>query len=166
MPLITKADEEMESWEVLRRIIPRGKASVVARMLHVTPGYVNRWCSPPAEDGSDGTGFRSPLDKGADLVDAILLINPLGAGLIPEFLFNHHRQRVSQLACAGFTDSAERRDVSAQMLRQAVEAINALNLEGATDHTLEELVTLGESVRRAIEKVQDEIRTRRINEEP
>lgn len=161
MPLNTKAEPEMESWEVLRRIIPRGKSTVVARFLHVSPDYVRRWCLPPADENDDGTGFRSPIDKVCDVIDCAFIIDPIECALIPEFITEHYRQLVRRHERVGFGGSDARRDAGAELLSGAVAAVNALNVEGVTDNTLDVLVQFIEAGKRVKEKVQAELAHRR-----
>jgi hypothetical protein len=44
----------MESWEVVRRMVPRGTSHIMARMMRVTSDYVRRWRKPAPEFNEDG----------------------------------------------------------------------------------------------------------------
>jgi hypothetical protein len=158
MPLNTNAEKEMESWEVLRRLLPRGKAAtIVARYLHVSPDYVRRWCVPTPEENEDGTGFRNPIDKVCDLIDAAFIIDPIDSALIPEFINEFYRQLVRRHERVGFGGSEARRDLVADLLSDAVATVNSLNLEGVTNNTLNQVVRLTEACNRIKEKVQAEL---------
>jgi hypothetical protein len=158
MPPFTKA-EDMESWEVLRRIIPKNTraTAIVARYLHTTADYVRRWCLPPPEENDDGTGFRNPIDKVCDLIDAAFVIDPIESALIPEFINEFYRQLVRRHERVGFGGSDARRDAVGELLSDAVGAVNSLNIEGVTENTLNQVVRLNEACSRIKEKVQAEL---------
>lgn len=159
MPPFTKAEDEMESWEVLRRILPRGgkATAIVARYLNVSSDYVRRWCLPTPEENQDGTGFRNPIDKVCDLIDAAFIIDPIQSALIPEYINEFHRQLVRRHERVGFGGSEARRDAVAELLSDAVSAVNSLNTDGATNDTLNQVVRLAEACNRIKEKVQAEL---------
>lgn len=156
----------MESWEVFRRIIPRGKSSVFARFLHVSSDYVRRWCLPTPDDNEDGTGFRNPIDKLCDCIDAAFISDPIEAALIPEFINEHYRRLVRRHERVGFGGSDARRDAGAELLSGAVAAVNSLNVEGVTNNTLNDLVRLTEACNRIKEKVQAELVSRNSENRP
>jgi hypothetical protein len=95
------------------------------------------------------------------LIDVCVLKNPRGTALIPEYISNHYRQLILTLERDGFNGSSERRDASAELLRDAVAAVNSLNVEGVTDHTLCRLVQLIEACTSVKAKVQAELAQRR-----
>lgn len=150
----------MESWEVVRRMVPRGTSHIMARILRVKPDYVRRWRKPTPENNEDGTGFRNPIDRFCDFIEGGFLIDPIEPRLAVEYITNFYRQLVRRHENRGFAGSAERRDACAQLLTASAEAVNSLTIEACTDHTLECLVKLSEAVDRAKEKVQAELHTR------
>jgi hypothetical protein len=149
---------EMESYEMLSRIIPRGRAQTVAHYMHCSVDYVRRWSREPGNE--EGTGQPNPVDRVCHLIDSVFLVNPLGAAFIPEFIVNHHRQLVRTHEMAGFSGSDAQRDAAAEVLERAVSAVNSLNVGGANDHTLCQLVELNETCARVIATVQAELAQR------
>ena len=80
----------MNAWEILERAIPRGAAEEVAQILGLSTDQVRRWMREPLSDeNATGTGRTSPLDRVADLIRAVFVVNPAGARLIVEALANH-----------------------------------------------------------------------------
>ena len=153
--------ETIGSWELLDRLIPRGNGpKTVAYYMHCATKYVQAWCREPENEG--GTGQPNPIDRLCHLIEAIFMVNPLGAAFIPEFIVNHHRQLVSTHQAVGFGGSEQRRDNAASLLRAATKAVNALNTTAATDETLFALVELSELCAQMIEKNRVELSTRGI----
>ena len=148
--------EPMEAWQVLERIIPHGKRKTIAYHMHISVDWVNRWCVP----SESRSGQASPLDRICQLHDAIFLLNPLGSALIPEFVNNHRRQIVSAHEASGFAGSDARRESAAELLESAVSAVNSINLDGASNHTLQQLVELYAACDRNIARVQAELAQR------
>lgn len=142
----------IESWQLLNRIIPRGARAAIAYGLHVSEEWVSRWCREPQPGKLTG----SPIDRTCQLIDEVLKHNRLGAAFIPEFIANHYRKRVQENKAPSF-ESTERREVAADLLRRGVEAVNSLNVEGATEPTLRELVELIEVAVQAKDRVVAEL---------
>lgn len=161
MSLVSKRQkangETVESWELLERLIPRGMAQAVAYHMHTGPKYVQAWRREP--EGLGGSGQPNPIDRLCHLITAIFLFNPLGAAFIPEFINNYHRQLVRTHQAAGF-DSGERKELAADLLRRGVEAVNAINVQGATEPTLRQLVELIEVAIQAKDRIQAELESR------
>lgn len=146
----------MRSYEVLEKAIPRGLAERIGDLLHVSADYVRRWRREPlSDDAPTGSGQRSPLDRVCDLIDAIFLANPQGACLIVHHVKEHYDQLIETHAGAGFGSCLHDRNVAAaNLLRESIEAINALNVEGITTHTLKELVEMRDAVDDVISRVE------------
>lgn len=147
----------MESWRLLDRIFPRGSAKTVAHYMHCSVDYVRRWCREP--ESEEGTGQPNPVDRVCHLIDVALITNPLGAALIPEFIANHHRERVNAMA-VGFGGSEARREAAAEVMEKAVAVAKSLNLGAAPDETLIQFVELIETCTQAKDKVQVELKSR------
>lgn len=145
--------EPMEAWQVMERIIPHGKRKALAYHMHISVDWVNRWCI--ASDTRSGQ--PGPLERLCQMHDGIFLFNPLGSALIPEFINNHRRLIVEAHAAQGFGNSETRRESAAEILQKAVTVVNSLNLEAATNHTLECLIELREVCNRDIARAQVEL---------
>jgi hypothetical protein len=87
-------------------------------------------------------------------------MNPLGSAFIPEYLTNHRRLIVSAHAAQGFAGSEARRESAADLLEQSAAVVNSLNVQGATDHTLQLFVKLRAACDQNIERVQAELAQR------
>lgn len=145
----------MDGWEILKRAIPHGAAKAVALRIGVTANHVRRWMREPLSDEAPvGTGQRSPLDRVCDLVDAVFLVNPAGAAFIVDHVAGHHHQLIQASLDPEHWDKKVH---AADLLREAVEAVNCLNLDAPDNETLAELVELDEQLERAIKQ----LRTRR-----
>jgi hypothetical protein len=137
----------MESWEVLERAIPRSASSRVAQLLGVGADYIRKWRrEPESEDSPTASGHRSILDRICNLLDAVFLVNPPGAGLIVNHVIEHH-QNLLEVHAFPITTEAEKANSVSYLLTQATEAINRLNLEGCTSETIRELVELETQLR-------------------
>lgn len=144
----------MESWEVLEKAIPRAASGRVAQLLGVGADYVRKWRrEPESEDAPTASGHRSILDRICNLLDAVFLVNPSGAGLIVNHIIEHHQGLIETHALPFTSDGDRARSVS-HLLTEATEAINRLNLEGCTDETLRELVELRDAAATTIIQVQ------------
>lgn len=144
----------MESWEVLEQAIPRKASDRVAQILSVGGDYIRKWRrEPESDDAPTGTGQRSILDRICDLIDAVFLVNPAGAGLIINFISGHYdsllRTHANPIACRELRAAA-----GANLLTQATEAINSLHVDGCTDDTMRELVELRDAADLVIKQVQ------------
>jgi hypothetical protein len=154
--LVQPSSEPMESWQVLSQIIPHGKRKTIAYHMHISVDWVNRWCLP----SETRSGQANPLDRVCQLHDAIFLMNPLGSAFVPEYLTNHRRLIVSAHAAQGFAGSEARRESAADLLEQSAAVVNSLNVQGATDHTLQLFVKLRAACDQNIERVQAELAQR------
>lgn len=144
----------MESWEVLEQAIPRSASGRVAQMLHVGADYIRKWRrEPESDDAPTGTGQRSILDRVCDLIDAVFLVNPKGAGLIVNHI-NSHFRGLLQLHAKPIVTVDNKAELISDLLTQTTEAINHFNLEGCTRETVRELVEARDAFYRAIEVVQ------------
>lgn len=144
----------MESWEVLEKAIPRSKSSRIALKLGVCADYVRKWRrEPTSDDAPTASGQRSILDRICDLIDAVFLENPPGTPLIINFVTAHYdelqRTHARTLPCRD-TQAA----TAANLLTEATQAVNALNVEGCTADTHRELVELRDAADRAIKQVE------------
>ncbi|MBX3267070.1 MAG: hypothetical protein KF831_10220 [Acidobacteria bacterium] len=144
----------METWQVLEQAIPRAASKRVALILNVTADYVRRWRREPESDEAlTGSGQRSILDRICDLIDAVYLVNPPGAALIVNHIVAHHSELVRVHAKPLLTSEC-RAEESANLLTQAAEAINNLNVEGCSNQTLIELLELRDAADTTIRRVQ------------
>jgi hypothetical protein len=144
----------MESWEALEKAIPRANSEKVARLMNVVPDLVRKWRrEPESDEAPTATGQRSPLDRIQDLIDAIYLTNPPGAGLIVNHVLSHHQNLLDIHAVSIRSEKAKAESIS-HLLTQFTEAINRLNLEGCTDETLRELIEARDAAADVIIRVQ------------
>lgn len=144
----------MESFEVLEQAIPRTASSRVARRMNVVPDLVRKWRrEPESEDAPTATGQRSPLDRIEDLVDSVFLDHPPGAGLIVNHIVAHH-QNLLNIHAFPIDGEKPKAEAVSNLLTQATEAINRLNLEGCTSETLRELVELRDACDSTIKQVE------------
>ena len=144
----------MESWEVLEKAIPRAASGRVAQLLSVGADYVRKWRrEPESDDSPTASGHRSILDRICNLLDAVFLVNPPGAGLIVNHIVEHHQSLLEVHALPIRTEADKAKSVS-HLLTEATEAINRLNLEGSTDETLRELIELRDAAAITIIQVQ------------
>lgn len=143
-----------EGWKTLQRAIPDGMAKAVAHRLSVSADHVRRWRRKPLSDEAPlSTGQRSILDRTCDLVDAVWLTNKLGAALIVEHV-RHHYEELVRVAAAS-DGEWDPRAHAASTLREAAEAVNALNLDSVSDEeTILELVEARELIDQAILKLK------------
>ena len=144
----------MHSYEVLEQAIPRQQSGRVAQILSVSADYVRRWRREPDSDESPtATGQRSILDRMCDLMDAVFLINPAGAGLIVNHIESHHdellRTHANPIPCRDSQAAA-----GATLLTAAVEAVNSIQVEGCTDETLADLIRLRDQADLIINQVE------------
>lgn len=132
----------MRTWEILAKVIRRHDTERVAQILNVSADYVRRWRREPVSDEAPlASGQRSPLDRVCDLIDAAFLVNPLDASLIVEYVIAHF-QRLLKTHAVELPTHRERAHASANILKEATEAVNALNLNGVNNDTLAELIQL------------------------
>jgi len=144
----------MESYEVLQKAIPELQSPKVAKFLGVSANYVNRWRRRPSDDEEPtATGQRSILDRIIDLIDVVFLINPAGTGLIVEHISAHHDELLAIHAVA-IPCRKTQAATGANLLSEAAEAINSLNVSGCTEETLRELIELRDVTDLAIKQVQ------------
>lgn len=144
----------METYEVLEQAIPKAKSGKVAQILSVSADYVRRWRREPDSDESpSATGQRSILDRICDLIDAVFLINPSGSGLIVNHI-NAHYDDLLHTHAKPILCRETQAEAGANLLTQAAEAINALNIDGCTPETHRELVELRDAADLAIKQVE------------
>ena len=144
----------MESYEVLEKAIPRAAAAKVAQLLGVSADYVRRWRrEPDSDENPNASGQRSILDRICDLIDVVYLVNPQGTPLIVNHIQSHHQALLETHAAPIDTEFSKAETIS-DLLTQATEAINRLNLEGCTNETLRELVEMRDAADRAIKSVE------------
>lgn len=147
----------MEGWDTLRRAIPDGAAKAVAMRLGVTANHVRRWRREPLSDDAPlATGQRSPLDRIVELLDAIFLVSPSGAAFIVDHVAGHHHHLIQASLNPEHWD---KRAHTAELLRETVDAVNALNLDASDADTLQEL----REARIAIDLAIAQLQTRRFS---
>lgn len=138
----------METWETLKRAIPDGESKAVAKRMHHHPDHVRRWRREPLSvDAPLSTGQRSPLDRCCDLLDAIFLSNPIGAALVAEHVWGHYTKLRDALNPKTQWD---KRAHAANTLREAVEAVNCLNLDVDDEQTIIEIVEARDALDKAL----------------
>ncbi|MBX7170171.1 MAG: hypothetical protein K1X72_04385 [Pyrinomonadaceae bacterium] len=148
----------MESWEVLEIVIPRKASEKVALLLGVTADYVRRWRrEPESEDSPKASGQRSILDRICDLIDVCFLVNPKDVYLVIRHINNHYNNLVQTHSVAFETQHCQAK-TAAELLQEAVEAVNQLNLEACDDQTYIELVQLRAKTDSAIAQVEKTLR--------
>ena len=127
---------------ILEIAIPPGHSKAVAFDCGVCERLVQRW-----RTGQDA----SPLDRFLRLFRGIFLNNPDGAAM----LFGYLEQTYSELRATHRTKTPQpsKKIAAAQVLKEAAEAVNALNLEHPDSETLRELFELRAATERAIELV-------------
>jgi hypothetical protein len=136
-------------WKTLEQAIPRGTAAAIAHKLHLAADYVRRWRREAlGDDAPLASGQRSPLDRVCDLIDAVFLINPRGTVLIVEHVRKHYEGLIETHALE--SSIWNRRQDAAAALREAVEAVNCLNLDSASEETERELVEARDAFDRAL----------------
>lgn len=132
----------MQSWEVLETVIPRKQSERVAQLLRVSVDYVRRWRrEPESEESPNTSGQRSILDRICDLIDVCFLINPKDVYLIIQHIQNHYNSLVDTHSTAFASQHAQAK-TAAELLQEAVEAVNQLNLSECDQQTYIELVQL------------------------
>lgn len=153
----------MTTWQILEKVIRRQDTERVAQLLHVSGDYVRRWRREPVSDEAPlASGQRSPLDRVCDLIDATFLTNPTATVFIVEHVNNHYDALLETHASEQLNNCKTRALTSANLLKEATEAINALTVEGVNQHTLHELIEMRDAADRAIKSVRA---TLQVNEE-
>lgn len=143
-----------EGWKTLKRAIPDGAAKAVANRLNVSADHVRRWRREPLSiDAPVASGQRSPLDRVCDLIDATFLSNPIGAALIAEHVWTYYQKLRDAVTQQGDWD---RRAHAATMLREAVEAVNCLNLDRPDEETIKEIVEAREALDQALAHLRNQ----------
>lgn len=144
----------MESFEVLQQAIPELQSPKVAKFLGVSANYVNRWRRRPSDDEEPtATGQRSILDRITELIDVVFIVNPRGTGLIVEHI-NAHYDGLQQTHAASLPNRKAHAAAGANLLTEAVEAVNSFHVEGCTPDTLRELVELRDAADLLIKQVE------------
>lgn len=153
----------MHTWEVLERAIRRHDTERVAKILNVSGDYVRRWRREPVSDEAPlASGQRSPLDRVCDLIDASFLTNPMGTASIVEYVQNHYQALLETHASEQLNNCKARALTSANLLKEATEAVNALTVEGANENTLQELIEMRDAADRAIVSVRKTLQLEEI----
>jgi hypothetical protein len=148
----------MEPWQTLREAIPNRTAREVARHMHVTPDFVLRWRRQPLSDESPlGTGMASPLSRTLDLINGVFAVNPDGPSLIVEHVSLHWEMLCRAHGIRSYINSAEVAEAAADLLSQATNAVNTLNLEGVSDQTLVKVIALRDAAAQAVSRIGKEL---------
>jgi hypothetical protein len=147
----------MQPWQTLKQAIPDRQVRPVAERMHVGHGYVLRWRREPESDEAPAaTGMVSPLSRTCNLIDAVFLGNPVGAGLIVEHVDMHFRLLTEAHHIPGFGGIEERALASADILTQATHSVIALNKE-ISEETLQKLILLRDATDAVIDRVSKQL---------
>jgi hypothetical protein len=150
----------MQSWEVLEIVIPRKASQKVAQFLCVSADYVRRWRrEPDSDDSPNASGQRSILDRICDLIDVCFLINPKEVYLIIRHINQHYDHLVATHSTAFISQQCQAK-TAAEILQEAVEAVNQLNLAECDEQTYIELVQLRARTDAAISSVEKTLRNK------
>lgn len=148
----------MQSWEILKLAIPEKASERIAQLLCVRAASVRRWRRrPESDDAPLSTGQKSILDRFCAFLDAVFIVNPKGVALIIEFINEHYRQLVNTHAPVLPTHNDRARQ-SSEVLREAVDVVDKLNLEGCSAATIIELVELRDKAEQTIAAVRKTMR--------
>jgi hypothetical protein len=85
--ILTK--EEMKTWELLYRAIPRGESDEIAKLIGQSGQTVRSWRNDPDTDekrAEDAHGRRSPLDQFLQFLLAVHARSPEGARMICDYV--------------------------------------------------------------------------------
>ncbi len=148
----------MDPWQTLREAIPKGTLHEVARHMHVTPDFVRRWRrQPESPDMPLGTGMASPLSRTLDLINGVFTVNPVGPSLIVEHVSLHWETLCRTHGIERYKSSAEVSVAAADLLSQATQAVNTLNLEGISEQTLINVIALRDAAAQAVNRIGKEL---------
>lgn len=125
--------------EKLEAAIPRGMSSAIADDISICVRQVQRWRS-----GDE----PSPAHAFIRLFRAVYLNNPTGAAILFELVEREYRNLQHTHG-----ERITRTQRAASILKEAVEAVNALNLNAADSETLRELVELRAVIDAAISEI-------------
>ncbi len=141
-----------EAWKTLRRAIPDRAAKAVAFRLNVSADHVRRWRREPLSDDAPlSSGQRSPVDRVCDLLDAVFLVSPSGAAYIVDHVAAHHQ---SLLQASLDPEHWDKRADTADLLRETIDAVNALNLDAPDEETITELVEAKTAIDQVLTRIQ------------
>jgi hypothetical protein len=116
--------------EILERAIPRGLAQEIAERLGVSSNLILQMRREPLSDESPtATGRVSWVERTTQLVDALILTNPAGAGLLVEWIHHYYLRRTK---IAGRIPERDRHQTASDYLAECVEAVTKIN-SGAED---------------------------------
>lgn len=115
----------MKTFEILKRAIPDGKCDDAGRKLGVGGDTVRRWRrEPESDDAPLSTGRANPLDRIEDLIDFVLLENPMMAHTVAEYAAEYYRSKAEALALTGTVKSA-----ATAALEGVMQTANAITLD-------------------------------------
>lgn len=136
--------------EIMARVFDTpDKVRRLARACGVSPNHAYKWL----RDG--GTGAPSDLDRLCRIIFLASTFGPdgvRGAGLIADYV-REHFVSIVELGAGPYASDRERVVDSAELLRNAAEAVEALSLGKPTGETLQELVELRDKAEAAITKL-------------
>lgn len=148
---IVEKPRSTEGWKALRLAIPTGVLKEVAHRYGVTADHLRRWMREPLSDEAPlASGQRSPVDRACDLMDAVMLSNPVGVAHIREYIDSHHDQLLDAL----IPDEWNRREHAAELLRETVDVVNALNLDVCDEDTIAEVVEARNALDQLLKKLR------------
>jgi len=75
-----RAAGDMETWELMQTVIPRGEAERIATLMGYSPDYVRRWLRPRESDDDMEAARRDPV------TNLLMLFDALRARKLPEMI--------------------------------------------------------------------------------
>lgn len=66
-----RAAGQMDTWELLESVIPRGEAERIAKLMGYQPDYVRRWLRSPEAGEANDSARRDPIANLLALFDAL-----------------------------------------------------------------------------------------------
>ncbi|MDX6696068.1 MAG: hypothetical protein QOF02_3671 [Blastocatellia bacterium] len=134
--------------EILARVFDSPeKVKRLARTCGVSDNHAYKWL----RDG--GTGAPSDLDRLCRIIFLVTTWGDMpGAGLLADYVREFYLS-IQELDVQGYSCEHERVVDSAELLREAAEAVQALSLGKPSQETLKELVELRDKAEAAISRL-------------
>ncbi|MEW6212517.1 MAG: hypothetical protein AB1631_29595 [Acidobacteriota bacterium] len=134
-----KERDEVTTHEIFQ-IIPRGKLSLLAAMLHLTPDAVRRWCREPLSDENPtGTGSLNPLDRLRIIISFAHAECPAMAVAIEEWISALNREHYERMKGAAFT-AAQRVAQVRRTIREIADVMEAIATGDDLEREIAEMI--------------------------